>query len=167
MTEIRTTIQVQFGSDKDAYITAEIDGRPDGLNQGKTSFAPGDTAYFLIFKSQGVDVQQILSSAGSISRRSRSLYVTRTEDVFFNDTNEGSLGVPSTGIDSIVWLGNSLGLVTLQSDQMTLKSTQKGIAIARITYSTSPESYGIQSPKSVGNGIINFSISVLIKATAP
>lgn len=165
-TSIRTTIQVQFGGDStgEEYIAAEVDGRPDGLNAGKTSFLPGETAYILVYKSSNVTINKVLSSAGSIVNASVGT-VQKEEDVFFDDTNSATLSCPATRVVSISWHGNSLGDLALQTDEMTLKSNVKGVAVARVVYNTAPVAFGIASPAFVSNRVVNYSINVVIKAS--
>ena len=58
MTElVVATLNINFSADTTAaqgQIKLEIDDRPEGLNKGDTSFAPGDTAYFFLFKDENV-----------------------------------------------------------------------------------------------------------------
>ena len=63
------TIRVQFGnpdgSEAAGHLSAEIDTRPGGLNGGRTSFNPGETAYILVYKSDNVSITDTICSAGS------------------------------------------------------------------------------------------------------
>jgi hypothetical protein len=87
--------------------------------------------------------------------------VSREEDITFAGTDTASLGVPASGGVSVTWFGTSLGSLSLQDDNMTLKASAKGVAVARVTYTASATSYGLVSPASLG-GSTDFSILVYI-----
>ncbi len=162
------TIVVQFGnpdgSGAEGHLSAEIDGRPTGLNAGKTSFAPGDSVAILVFKTGNVRITATGCSAGSISARG-TVTVTRTEDVTFADSKTGSLSVPSTGSLSVKWLGRSLGGLFRGADAMSITAGGKGIAVARITYQATAHVYTLYSPSSVA-GETDYSIAVVIAGEA-
>ncbi|MFZ5536723.1 MAG: hypothetical protein ACOZAP_04500 [Pseudomonadota bacterium] len=161
------TIRVQFGnpdaaSAANAHLSAEIDSRNDGLNGGKTSFAPGESVYILVYKTNNVSITQAASSAGSITQ-SGSATVEIEEDVMFEDTDTGNLGRPVTGgIAGTVWMGRSLGSLSVQADKTTVKASQKGIAVARVKYTTHALVYKLSSPTSL-NGLEDFSILAVIQ----
>lgn len=160
------TIRVTFGSGAvapGAHLSAEVDDRDSGLNGGDTQFQPGDTAWFLIYKSQNVDIDYIKASAGTVVSGGQQNF-SRTEDLSFEDTDSASLPVPSDGITSVLWIGNSLGNLTLSGDGMSIRADSKGVAIARVTYMVSPESFGIVAPTAVA-GLVDFPILVLVKGS--
>ena len=159
-----TTIQVQFGRSladgADAHLSAEIDDRPTGPNAGDTSFEPGDTAWFLIFKSTNVEIASITASAGSLGGGG-SVIVERVEDVTFAAVKEGSLNVPANSITSYTWLGNNLGTLTLGTNGQTLTASAEGVAIARVTYLAPATSHSLTSPPDL-DGATDFPILVVV-----
>ena len=119
------TIRVQFGnpdgSGSDGHLSAEVDTRPDGLNGGRSSFSPGETAYILVYKSDNVSITDTICSAGSLSAQG-SAVVTVTEELMFEDADTATLGKPArSAIAQSVWYGRSLGGLTLQSDKVTVR----------------------------------------------
>ena len=82
------TIRVQFGnpdgSGSDGHLSAEVDTRPDGLNGGRSSFSPGETAYILVYKSDNVSITDTICSAGSLSSQGTAV-VSVTEEIMFED----------------------------------------------------------------------------------
>lgn len=84
------TIRVQFGnpdgSAAEGQLSAEIDTRPGGLNGGRSSFSPGETAYILVYKSDNVSITDTICSAGSLSAQG-SAVVTVTEELMFEDSD--------------------------------------------------------------------------------
>lgn len=160
------TIRVTFGSGEvapGAHLSAEIDARPAGLNGGDTAFQPGDTAWFLVYRSAGVSIDYVKSSAGSVTPGGEQVF-SRSEDISFEDDDAASLPVPSDGITSVLWIGTSLGGLTLGADGMTLRAASKGVAIARVTFQVSPDAYGIAAPTTVA-GLSDFPILVLVKGS--
>lgn len=161
---VQASIQVSFGAGVDtanAHLSAEIDSREAGLNAGATSFAPGDTAYFLVYKSDNVSYSPPVASAGSISTAGTQITVEKEEDVQFADADTATLGVPSSAVTSVTWLGRSLGSLTLQADRTTLKASAKGVAVARVKYNCKADAFGLVSPATLA-GLTDFSILVYI-----
>ena len=176
---VRVTTQiVQFGQGAgadpfaDLHLSAEIDDRDDGLNGGDTDFAPGDTAYFLIYKSSNITLEAPVSSAGSCAYQGTT-NVQKVDFVSFANEDEGSLDVPAASIISKNWIGRSLGDTSLQGDQMTLKLSAKpaGIfaGVLKVTYMGEATIGALVSPASLSDGtteITDFEIAVVIVGTA-
>jgi hypothetical protein len=161
---VTANITISFGeadaASANAHLSAEIDGRPEGLNAGKTSFVPGDTAHFLIYKSANVTYDTPIPSAGTINQGATGLTVTKEDDISFADTDTASLSIPATGIVSVTWLGTSLGSLVL-TDPTTIKASAKGVAVARVRYTCSADAWSLQSPASLA-GLTDFSILIFI-----
>ena len=160
-----TTIVVQFGTGTadaaaaGAHLSAEIDRRENGLNGGKTSFAPGDTVHFLVYKSSNVTLENPVASAGSVAFTG-STNVEQTQDLIFANSNEARLRVPPVGgVTSTQWLGNNLGGITINGTQAT--AANKGVGVARVTYTATATTGTITSPGTL-DGLNDFSIVVLI-----
>ena len=163
------TIRVQFGnpdgSEAAGHLSAEVDTRPKGLNGGRTSFSPGETAYILVYKSDNVSITDTICSAGSLSSQG-SAVVSVIEEIMFEDADTANLGKPApAGILQTVWYGRSLGSLSLQSDRVTVKSAVKGVGVAKVTYDALAQVYALSSPSTL-NGETDFSILALIKGAA-
>ena len=163
---VTANITVSFGADDadaagaNAHLSAEIDDRPAGLNNGDTSFAPGDTAYFLVFKSSNVTYDAPITSAGTVFGAGSGISVTKEQDIQFADEDTASLSVPATAITNVTWLGRSLGGLTLQ-DPTTVKASAKGVGVARVQYTCAADAFGLISPATLA-GLTDFSILVFI-----
>lgn len=160
---VTANITVSFGDGADGssgHLSAEIDRRPDGLNGGKTSFAPGDTAHFLVYKSANVRHDAPVASAGTINRGGSGISVTKEDDIQFADTDTASLSIPVDSISSVTWLGRSLGSLTL-TDPTTVKASAKGVAVARVRYVAKADAWSLSSPSTLA-GLTDFSILVFI-----
>lgn len=176
---VRVTTQiVQFGEGSgadpyaDLHLSAEIDDRDDGLNGGDTDFQPGDTAYFLVFKSTSITLSNPVASAGSCAYQGTTS-VEKVDFVSFANEDEGSLDVPAASIVSKDWVGQDLGATTLQSDQVTLKldSPPSGIyaGVLRVTYVATATVGALVSPAALsvgGEEVTDFEIAVVIVGTA-
>lgn len=117
--EITATLVVGFGEANlgaNDGLVVDVDDRPDGLNQGRTRFSPGDDVYILVYKTENVVLNTPVVSAGSLIPRPglSPVFYEKEQDLQFVDELEATLqypippGVLATGN----WLGNSLGNVT-------------------------------------------------------
>ena len=162
------TIRVQFGNadgDTAGHLSAEVDTRPTGLNAGKTAFAPGETAFILVYTSDNVSITDTICSAGSLSAAGTAV-VNVTEELMFEDSDTAALGKPvHAGPTAATWYGRNLGTLTLQADKITVKSAVKGVGVAKVSYDVLAKVYALTSPATL-NGETDFSILALIKGTA-
>ncbi|MDK9690530.1 hypothetical protein [Azospira sp.] len=160
------TVRVQFGASTSAsdHLSAVVDDRAAGPNAGKTSFLPGDTAWFLVHRSEGIELK-LDSSAGSIVG-GNEVTLVKTEDISFENSAAGSLPVPAKAITSVLWIGRSLGGIKLGGDGLSLTADESGVAIARITYTCRAVSYGLVAPDRVA-GLVDFDVLVLITGSRP
>lgn len=162
---VTANITVSFGdsagsSGASGHLSAEVDSRADGLNAGKTSFAPGDRAHFLVYKSSNVSYDTPVASAGSIAAGGKGISVTKEDDIQFADTDTASLSIPAQSIVSVTWLGRSLGSLVL-ADANTVKASAKGVAVARVKYTAKADAWSLTSPATLA-GLTDFSILVFI-----
>lgn len=165
MAKVSTTIVVNFTSNNGGALSAELDSRAEGLNNGKTSFAPGETANFLVFASPDVTIDALLASFGTPIQISPSpinggLFEVE-EWVTFAETAEASLQKPYTSGFTYEWFGNNLGTLTPNGSKVT-KADAKGVGTAKIKYYAAYTAYAIQSPAQM-NGKSEFQIIVLVK----
>ena len=162
MSEIKTTIVVQFGGGGSApqgRIIAEVDARPDGLNAGKTSFLPGDPVYILVFTTPGVSIKSVTPSAGAVYAGPNQ---NVQDSVQFANAREGNLSRPVSGGKVAKWMGNSLGGLTLGADGMAVTASRSGVAIARVSYTAAAKSYRLSTPVSL-NGDTSFEVLIVIE----
>lgn len=121
---VTTSFVIQFGAkDKNLILTAEIDDRTDGGNKGNTSFSPGDDVYFLVFKSQLVDIVAKKSSMGTIDEG-----VATTKEVeqvlTFANENKASVSYPlGTDTPTEEWYGTNYGPLTYNNESGEATST--------------------------------------------
>ncbi|MBF0612589.1 MAG: hypothetical protein HQL55_15810 [Magnetococcales bacterium] len=127
------------------FLAMELDARPDGLNRGRNNFELNDTAHMLVYS--GPDVSNLAAEASTgLLQHGQNQVLHLTQDVVFSATNTQTLDKPADSIDSIIWVGNDLGALTLESDRRTITASRSGIAIARITYTTTAQTWNLTSP---------------------
>lgn len=160
MAVVTTSIVVEFkkADGSSGILTMEVDSRETGLNKGKTSFAPGDTAGLLLFHSPDVIIDTTACSGGSLSAIGSGVY-DMDEWIVFAGTDTASLSKPSNGIVSVEWYGTSLG--TTKVDGTNLVAATKGLAVARVTYGAPYTAYNLASPAKM-TGKDEFQIVVFV-----
>lgn len=161
------TIQVQFGAESaysTRHLSAQIDTREDGLNNGKSSFSPGEMVAFLVFEGPGVTHDYPVCSAGSVALFDwQGEGLLEEHDVMFQNNDSVTVGKPIAELLNVTWVGRSLGDLTLQDDKLTLRATNEGVAVARIEYRTvTPKAYVLQSPQTIA-GLSDYAILVYIE----
>lgn len=143
MAEITTTLVVNFqsGSGEKGFLAAAVDSRSDGFNGGKTSFTAGDEPVYLIARTTNVVVTSQLPSYGAIAFHASGILDLETQ-LTFAQTREARLSQPAIpGSVVAKWIGNDLGALTLQDDELTVLSDISGIGVAKVTYQATFEAY--------------------------
>lgn len=164
------TIVVQFGvapgGSGDGHLSAEVDSRETGLNGGQSAFSPGSDVYILAHRTTNVTITDYLSSAGTLAAQAPISYQV-TQDLSFEDSRTASLSKPVAGatLDSVEWFGNSLGALTVAADKMTVEAPDRGVAIARVTYTVNADVFRLATPATI-NGQTTYPILVLFKGIA-
>lgn len=143
------TIGFDIASDDtgaNSILSAEVDGREDGENNGETNFIPGDTVGIMLFRSSNVSsITYQLSTSGQLSSANSSQFAASSEvDTFliFDSTDEASLSYPMNSGGSLTWMGKSLGAYTVLN-QATVKLSNPNpnddeyyVGVMRATYTS-------------------------------
>lgn len=160
---------VQFSdASSNVSVVAEVDDRPDGYNIGRTTFYVGDSVHLLLFIPDGYEVDQVLSSAGSVA------YVADSEkaiESFLSFPNEdaASLSYPVSSGFGYTWLGQSHGVISTP-DQFTAKLPPRGfdpvkkvpvpeyrVGVAKATYASACKVYKLYGvPANVSQVMVFF-----------
>jgi len=142
MSVVTTTLVVSLSADAigSPIFSAEFDDRlaiEGGLNDGDTDFAPGDNLGFLLYRSRDVDDTSIVitPSLGSIVTLGGGTKSV-TEFVHFPKTREVAPKYPVYSGFTYSWMGTSLGTLSATTDR-SLVATTSGVAVAKVTYTTS------------------------------
>ena len=155
---VTTTVQITFGDGAEgkAHLSAEVDKRPDGLNNGKTSFIGGDPVHVLVYKSSSVTITAAEVSAGTVHFAEPQL--VDVEDIItFADKREASLSRPASGPLGVTWFGKSLGGLTVGADGVSVIASTQGVAVARVRYKSYATAYRISTPTAL-NGDKNYNL---------
>jgi hypothetical protein len=145
------------------FLSAEVDGRENGLNNGSTSFIPGGTAHFLVHAGPNVIISGTDATGGTLFPGAAQTYQL-TEDLAFSGTDQARLSKPVVSLDSWIWLGRDLGTLTLQPDGVTVVADSVGHAIARVTITVVASSWSLAAPATLG-GERKFPIQVRVTGT--
>jgi len=156
MAAVTTSLVVSLTSDSvaDASIyKAEFDSRTageGGLNNGDTSFSPGDNLGFLLYRSSNINdaatiITPSLGSIISLNNGSRAI----TEFIKFTNTKEVAPQYPIAGNFTYTWMGNNLGAVSQVNDRK-LTIPADGVGVAKITYTTTFKQYKLTNTKIPG-----------------
>ncbi len=140
------------------FLSVEVDARLDGLNHGQTTFYSGDTAHLLVLSGDDVALSDPFVSAGVILPGAWQ-EIKMTQDVVFNGTATATLDKPAFAIDSVIWIGNNLGPLSLEADDRTLTVPNAGVAIARVTYRTRAKAWRLYGPPMV-SGLDEYPVNV-------
>lgn len=148
--KITTSFTVSFtSSDANGILIAEVDNRDvaDGGLNSKTSFAPGDTVYYLIYKGPGVVVDAQYHSWGQHSAVSTGLSIPQEEILTFMapDDLAQTVKYPVDTIDSWEWLGNTT-FDTPKFNGQDISVNQPsgstyGVGILKVKYTTKADAY--------------------------
>lgn len=139
-TKVTASLTVQFQGDAASAsdgLVLEIDDREDGYNKGETSFRPGDTVYYLLYRAKDVDLDTHFVTAGGkseVGSGSREV----DEVLTFTDSNEASLQYPATSGVSLSWIGSTLESAGAHSveNQQTVRLENKTVGLLRAIYSS-------------------------------
>jgi hypothetical protein len=164
MAEVTATLVVQFRNESAGVLQAEIDARPDGYNNGRTSFVPGDSPAFLIYKSTNVTILAEEVSAGNIATLQGGL-VSVTDFLTFANADEASLSKPIHSGAVYKWLGNNLGAPTIVGDTK-VRLTTKGVGILKLTYNAQFLARQFAGLPTVLNGETEYQVIAVITGEA-
>jgi len=170
MAAVTTSLVVNFGGGAKGILLAELDNRPTGYNNGITAFIPTDTAYFLVYATSNVAHNPItFGSSYGFPVKVGSGSEVITELVTFTGTNTASSSKPIKSGFSSVWLGKTMGSVSVFDENSIVVTPPANAGILagalQITYTTTFDVYSIASPATMA-GLTDFVIVVVINGTS-
>jgi hypothetical protein len=150
------TLNVSFDTTDESTsgnLKLEIDDRPDGLNNGNTSFKPGDDAYYIMYKDADdalfklTIIRHEATAGGTAPVAPGTATKSIDENITFSNSDTGSLGYPPNNDVVLDWLGKSYELkgTTLTPDttlpertrsELKMKGGKKMIGILNAKYTT-------------------------------
>lgn len=164
MSTVSASLVVRFGASASAMgrgrLSAEIDSRPDGLNNGKTSFSPGDSVGFLVYAGAGVTLTRVVPSVGAVGSVGPQS-VPITEFVQFANSKEANLRAPVSGGISAQWVGLDGGAVSVANGVVTLPQESVGVLYA--SYTATALGYMLSNVPSQVVGLTEFEVLVYIE----
>lgn len=162
MASVTATIVVNFQG-ASGLLTAEIDGREDGYNGGRTTFGPGDEPVILVRKGADVTITEVVTSLGSCSYFATG---STEEEEFLTYVRAKSAEVnkPVSSILTNSWYGNNLGSIKLVGNKEIVIDTPNpvtGVGILGIKYTSQFLAYRLTGIPSAVNGKKEFQVVVL------
>lgn len=159
---VSATIVVQFTNSGNGILTAELDSRPEGYNQGKTSFAAGDEPVILVRKTSNVVINSVITSVGTCSPYATG-QTAEEEYLNFVQSKQSQAGkVISSGFSS-QWYGADLGGVRVVGEKdvvLTATEPVTGAGVLGINYNSAFIAYKLSGIPAMVNGRNNFSVLV-------
>lgn len=107
-------------------------------NDGKSQFAPGDTAWFRIFVTPpDCLVEALQSTDGSVSGPGGAQTMAiADEEITFTNSDSANTSKPIVGGVSVRWMGTPIRGAVSVTPSGALKLSQKGTGIAVVSYTT-------------------------------
>jgi len=164
---ITVSLVANFDSSAGGSLSAEFDSRLDGYNKGVTSFVPGDSPAFLVFKSSDVTLidpdpphaEMVYASAGEIVVLGSGTVEVK-EDLQFLKTNQANLSKPLYSGFAYKWLGNNLGLPVASEGRVVVPTA--GIGLLRVTYNALFKAYRLANVPNPLNGEKSYAVLIAI-----
>ncbi|MBF0180711.1 MAG: hypothetical protein HQM03_11880 [Magnetococcales bacterium] len=138
---------------------------PESGARTQRGFAPGETVPLLAMMTPGVTVTALDVSTGELLD-ARPVVRRVSEDLVFRGGNRALLARPACAIDSVIWLGNDLGPLTLERDARTVVAARAGAAIARVTHTLMTHALHPYRAPLTQNGSDHFAALVALRAEA-
>lgn len=139
---LNASISVEFASNLDrAVLQVEVDSRADGLNKGKTTFYPGDSPAFLVFKTQDVSLEKILTTQGYVQSVGSGSF-TVEEWVTCAMSRTVNLTRPASGGVSILEYYGDLPKISSVYGA-TLTFAEKVLTSMKVSYTTQYQGYRV------------------------
>jgi len=163
MSVITTSLVVEFDTaEGEGILTAEIDSSETGLNGGDTSFIPGDSPGFLIYKTSNVVIDAMHTSAGVITPSGSGT----TEDIenflVFAGDRKQSLSYPNNGSFTGTWLGLELDTYTVGESAVTLTNTNSVVGVLHVNYDSNYLAYRLNNVPLTLGGLSSFQVAIYI-----
>lgn len=166
---VTATVTIQF-TGTDGQLSAEVDSRADGPNNGKTSFSPGDDVYLLVRKSADVTVVGY-PSLGSVGKVGDVSGIKEKQVVTFPRTRSVELSQAPAGAVSLTWYGTSLGSYTVKGKTLTLTGAYNHdnppVGVAMASYESAAESWKLSGLPSTVGGKSSYEVLVVLVGTTP
>ena len=139
---VTTSLTIGFSSNLDkSVLSLEVDSRPTGYNNGKTSFFAGDSPAFLLYKSPAVALQVLRATQGLIQHIGT---VTMVEDEWLECPMASSVNTGKPVDSGMTILGSYGDATTGYSVQESgIYFPTKRLVVLHVQYTTKATAYRI------------------------
>ena len=137
---VTASVVVNFSDagEGDYVFSLEVDDRPEGLNRGNTTFRPGDNVGLLLFKTQNVNILEIVTTHGDMLSSGSSTKEVEDQWLTYASEPEASVSYPLSSY-TFDWYGSTskqLGGVQLLNEHIfrlsTIPEESRYIGIAKV-----------------------------------
>ncbi|MBF0417562.1 MAG: hypothetical protein HQL86_04865 [Magnetococcales bacterium] len=144
----RVTVRAEADELQKPGIWLEV----DPLASTTDTQAPDQTVRILALVSPGVHLDTLTSSSGTWMP-AEGVMRSRSELLRFENNNRVVLSRPAWRIESVIWMGEDLGLLTLEPDGRTVTAARAGSALAQVVVTLAVAGcHPLKSPASVAEG---------------
>jgi hypothetical protein len=141
MADTKASVTITFSAScktEGASISIEMD---EERNKKQSCFRYGEMAYFKVY-TLPADMEITVSASDGTIYGLGAFEETVEKQVTFENTDEAETDKPITQLGSVQWYGRDLGQITRTGDK-SIRAQSAGLAIAKISHTTSYRSYGI------------------------
>lgn len=168
MGAVTTSLVIQFADEaaSSLYLTAEVDSRETadgGYNGGSTSFRPGDSPAFLVFRDPSLSLT-FTPTSGSVSPLGQG---TMQVDEFITIANSRSATLsklPNSAPSLSVVAGSAPGMI--YSGSTSVSTTEDCTCVIRAVYTTTFDAYRLSGVPLTLDGMSDFPVVVVIIGTS-
>lgn len=161
---VTASIVVDFDAGEgEGILLAEVDAFPSGLNQGNTTFAPGESPGFLVYRSSNVVIDSITSSHGSISSLGGGTTPDPIiDDLIYTDDKKAQVQYPIYSGFSAKALGSNFDPGTISHDEVSVSIENQVVSVIRATYTSYFSKYRLTGIPDSLNGETSFPVVILV-----
>lgn len=170
MSSVIASLVIEFkdSSSSGLSMSAEIDSREDGYNSGNTSFIPGDSPVFLVYKSSEITIDSIRTTIDLVG--GAVLYLGAgveniVEFLKFEESARASLRRPPFGAVTLEYASGDVRTSSNRGSTVTLSAS--GLSVFKATYVTQFLAYRLVGAPASLLGETDFPVIVYIKGTSP
>jgi hypothetical protein len=147
MSQITATLVVNFsGTGGGGDLMLEVDSDPAGLNEGRTTFKPGEAPGFLLYKSDNVVVDILRCTEGGISEHGQRVETVR-EFLTCAGDRKVTTSKPVNGGFSILGSWGDAYTYSLSNSEITFDSEK--LLVLEVSYTTTAKQYRVNGASGV------------------
>lgn len=161
MSEIKTSIVVEFGAGVEGLAVAEVNAEK---LDGKTSFQPGDIVPFLVHLAPELAIEWIKATSGSISSDGELVQDRTKQLLFTEETTTQQLEYVPSGPFLTQWYGNEAASLT--RDLVTVSVSGGNYpCVCDVENSVLFSSFNLSTPSIELEGAETYPVVIIVRVT--